>query len=150
MMIVTTAGTARVISAVSHNGLMMFHRFRSMFRVPTGTAIILEAKLITTKVRSLTKTAVRAQRVLQVRINLNLFRKFGSFDFNESCADCLHVGMIVVENHTTRANRIFVLVRVNTGVNDSFEEILENIGQTFGAKHSMKCPHEHGFVRIHP
>ena len=82
--------------------------------------------------------------------NTNLFGKFGGFNFNESCADCLHVRVIVVENDTTRANRIFVLVRVNTGVNDSLEKILENIGQALGAEHSMKSPYEHGFVRIHP
>ena len=82
--------------------------------------------------------------------NTNLFGKFGGFNFNEGCADCLHVRVIVVENDTTRANRIFVLVRVNTGVYDSLEKILENIGQTFGAEHSVKSPYEHGLVRIHP
>lgn len=59
-------------------------------------------------------SAHRAQRVLQIRIDLDFFREFGRFDFDEGGRNSLHVRMIVIKRHSTGSNRILVFVGIDS------------------------------------
>ena len=53
--------------------------------------------------------------------NAYLLGKFGCFDFDESCADCFHVRLNIVEHHSTRTDGILVLISVNARIDHSLE-----------------------------
>jgi len=119
-----------------------------VLRVPTRAAVILETVQIAAVVGALAQIAVAAEGILQVGVHLDLLGELGGLDFNEGGADGLHVGVVVVEHHSARTDGVLVLIRVDAGVDDALEEILENVGEGFGAEHSMKGANEDGFSRI--
>lgn len=73
-----------------------------------------ETRHFTTIVWTMMKTAHRTQCILQIWINLHFFREFCRFDFNECRGHSFHVRTIAIECYTARANRILMLVGINT------------------------------------
>ena len=77
-----------------------------------------------------------------------LFGKFWSFDFDKSCADSFHVRLKVVEDHSTRTDGILVLVCVDASINNTFEQILKDVGNSFGTQHTMQSPNKDSLAGI--
>lgn len=73
-----------------------------------------EAWHFTTIVWTMMKTAHRTQCILQIWINLHLFRELRRLDLNECRSHCLHVWPIAIECNTARTNWILMLVGINT------------------------------------
>ena len=75
---------------------------------------------------------VAAECVLQVRINLNLFGELQGLDLNEGGADSLHVALGVTESDSAGPNWVLVSVGVNSSVDNSSKQIIEDVSKTLG------------------
>ena len=53
------------------------------------------------------------------RLYTDLFGEFSSLNFNKGCANCFHVRVSIVEDHSTRSYGIFVFVCINTSVDNT-------------------------------
>ena len=81
---------------------------------------------------------------------MNLLSKLQSFYLNESSRDCLHVALGVAEGHSSRTNGILVSVRVNPGVDDSSEQVVEDVGEALGVEHPVESTDKDGLLRVQP
>lgn len=80
-----------------------------------------EARKFATVVWSMLDSTHRAERILQVWIDLNLLGELWSFDFDEGSWHSTHVRTSVVESHTPGSNRIFVFVGIDAWENQHSE-----------------------------
>jgi len=138
------------ISAVPHQRLVMPDQLHGVLKLPAVTTEVLEAGQIPAEVRTLFEEANTAQRIFEVRVNLNLLGKLQSFYLNESSRDCLHVALGVAEGDSSRTNGILVSVRVNPGVDDSAEQVVEDVGEALGVEHPVESTDKHGLLRVQP
>lgn len=84
-------------SVTPHERLVVADDFDAVLQFPAITAKVLEAAQISAEIRSLLQTADGAQSILQIGINLDLFREFGSFQLHERSVHCFHIGSRVIE-----------------------------------------------------
>lgn len=130
-----------------------------------------EAREFAAVVGTVLHGAQRAERVLQVRVDLHLLRELWSFDFDESSRHCAHVGAGVVESDAPGADWIFVFVGVDAGVDlkdnkshrksdvpsvnkvkckltDAVEKVIHDLCQCFGCQLAVKSADEYSLGRI--
>ena len=69
--------------------------------------------------------------------NIQLTVWFWSFDFNKCCTDGFHARLKVVKHHATRTDWILVLVCGDASINNTFEQILKDVGHSFSTQHTM-------------
>ena len=100
------------------------------------------------EVRPLFQQAAATQGIFQVRINLDFLGELECLDLDESCRDSLHVALGVAEGDSARSYRVLVPVGVDAGVDDTAEQVVEDVGQTLGVEHSVQGAHEHGLLRV--
>lgn len=77
---------------------------------PAGMAVVFEAVLIPTKIRAWMLDADAAVGILEKRINLDSFTELLRAKFDKRSTDCFLIAVHVVENNTSRSNRILVFV----------------------------------------
>ena len=123
--------------------------------LPTGAAEVLEALEVTAEVGTYHTTAHGAERVLQVRVNLdlqdittvtkqsswqpntriavepeaNLLAEFGGLDLNEASLHGLHEASLVAKGDPSRANRVLVAIGVDSGVDHTPKQVVHYVGQ---------------------
>lgn len=107
-------------------------RILAVLILPAGTAIVSEALDLAAKVWSVLYRARRAERILQVRVHLQLLGEFGRPDLDERGHHRLHVRARVVERDAGRPERVLVLVRVDADVHDPIEQIVHDLRQALG------------------
>lgn len=92
------------------------------------------------------ETAHWTQRILQIWIHLHLLCEFGRFDFDKGRCDRFHVRPITIERHSTRSNRILVLIRVNAYHANQIGKFLANVSIakriTWTNRKSISYPHK--------
>ena len=138
-----------VTLAVSHERLVMLVlRICRMGVFPTAPAKVLEAGDLAAEVGALTEAARRTERVFQVRVHLHLLCESRRLDLDEGGRDGLHVAPRVVERHPAGSDRVLPLVRVDAGVHDAAEEVVEDLAQPLGGQHAVEGAHEHGLLRV--
>ena len=86
---------------------------RRVVEFPAVSAEILEAGDVAAEVGSLLEAAGGAERVLEVRVDLDLLGELGRLDLDEGGGDGAHVRAAVVEGHSPRSHGILELVRVH-------------------------------------
>jgi len=119
-----------------------------MLQLPAVAAVVLEAGQVPAEVRTLLEETVAAESILQVGVNLHFLGKLQRFDLDESSCHRLHVALRITEGDAAGSDRIFVAIGVNSCVDDSTEQVVENMGQTLSVKHSVERPDEHSFLRV--
>lgn len=77
---------------------------------PTLTTKVTEAGQISAIIRSMLYTTTRAQRILQIWINLNTLRELGRLDFDEWRGHSSHVTFWIVEGDSAWTDGIFVFI----------------------------------------
>lgn len=90
----------------------------------------------------------RAQRVLQVRIDLHLLRELRRFDFDEGGGHGAHVRAGVVERDAPGSDRVFVFVGVDASVDDAFEQVVHDLREGLGRQLAVQGAHEHRLGRV--
>jgi len=116
---------------IPHERFVVSDHLQRVLELPAVATVIFEARQIPAEIRSLLQEAVAAEGIFQVRVNLNLFGEFQGLDLDKGSCYSLHVALGVAECDPSRPNWIFVSVRVNTRIDDSTEEVVENMGQSF-------------------
>jgi len=135
-------------ACIAHQWLVRLHHVQCMLIVPAGLAEVAKAHEFAAKIWALSRQAIRAGRVFQIWIDLNLLRKFGTFDFHESGGNGLVKTAAVVERHSTRTDWILVLVGIDSRVHDAAEQIVQYIAQYFGRDHAVQSANENRFLRV--
>ena len=79
-----------------------------------------------------------------------LLGKLRSLDFDEGRRHCFHVSSRIVERDSSRPNWILVLVRIDTGINNSAEEIIEDVAESLGGEHPVQSSDKDSLLRIQP
>merc|ERR1719470_232738 len=130
-------GGAATAPVVPHEGLVVPDELIGVGKLPA-------------EVRTLLEKTAGAERILQVRIHLNLLTELLALDLHESRGHSLHVGLGAVEGDPPAADGVLVLVGVNTCVDDSTEQVVEDVGEALCIKHSMKSTNEDCLLRVQP
>lgn len=138
------------VPAVPHQGLVVPDQLHGVLELPAVATEVFKARQVSAEVRTLLQETVAAKRVLQVWIHLDLLGELQSLDFNERSRDSLHVALGVAESDSSRANGILVSVSVDAGVDDSAEQVVEDVSETFGVEHSVESSDKDGLLRIQP
>ena len=100
------------------------------------------------EVRSLLQQTDGTESVLQVRIHLHLLGELQSLDLNEGRGDSLHVALGVAEGDPPGPDGILVPVSVNAGVDDTAEEIIEDVSEALRIEHPVECSDKDRLLRI--
>ena len=89
-----------------------------------------------------------AESILQVGVYLNFLCELKSLYFNEGGRNSLHVALSVAEGDSAGSNWVLVPVRVNSSINDSAEEIIEDVSESFSVEHPVEGAHKNGLLWI--
>merc|ERR1719237_466744 len=150
---VVVSAAARNVGAVSvfavpHEWLVVSEGLGRVVEFPAVSAEVLEAGDIATEVGALLEAAGGAERVLEVGVDLNLLGELCSLDLDESGGDGAHVSAAVVEGHAPGSHGVLEFVRVHTCVDNSAEEVVEDVGERLGGEHPVEGTDEHRPPRI--
>ena len=102
------------------------------------------------EVRPLFKQAAAAQGIFQVGINLDFLGELERLDLDESCRHGLHVALGVAEGDPPGANGILVSVSVDTGIDDTSEQIIEDVSETLSIEHPVESSDKDGLLGVQP
>jgi len=138
----------RLFATIAHQRLVMLKIVGAVNPAPAAATEVAEASVVATEDRSWLHVARAAQRVLEVRIDLDFLGKLLSLDVDERGLHGAHVRLLVVERDAARADWILEFVGVDADVRDATEQIVGDDRQAFSREHAVKCANEHGLRRI--
>merc|ERR1719234_1798521 len=142
-------GGAAPAPRVPHQRLVLL-LIRPVSRLPAVPTEVLETAKVPAEVGTLLEEADRTKRVLQVGIHLHLLAELRALQIYEGRCHSLHVGPDVVEGDPTAAYRVLVLVRVDAGIDNSAEEVVEYRSKSLGVEHTVQRANKHGLLWVKP
>lgn len=145
------AAVARHIArslVVAHQWTVVLHELRVVLPLPARATKVLEAGQVAAEVRALLDAASGAERVLQVRVHLDLLRELGRLDLDERGSHRLHVRAVVVERHAAGSDGVLEFVRVDAGVQHASEEVVHDVCESLGVEHAMQGADEDCLLRV--
>lgn len=103
------------LGITGHRFVVAHWRFAGVLPLPARATKVPETRELSTKIWAVLHSTRRAQRVLQIGIDLEDFTlKLGRTNVNEGCCDGLKIGVAVVECYACRTEWVLVFVGVNS------------------------------------
>jgi len=137
-----------LFTTIAHQRLVVLQIFSRMYPFPTRSTEVAEACFVATEDWARLHVARAAQRILEVRVNLDFLAELAGLYVDKASLHGPHVALLIVESNTTRADRVLEFVRINSDIRDAVEQIVYDSCQAFSREHAVQCAHEHGSGRI--